>query len=111
MAETTNLDPGEMMAALDALRMQATDAVQRVADQLELERRLQENPIGTLAVAAGAGFVLGGGLWPVLRPFAKAMVRTLLSPQNLLAIAAAAGALQAARAGGSDGSAEPDAAA
>ena len=55
--------------------------------------------MGTLALAAGAGFLLGGGLWPVLRPFAKAMVRTLMSPQNLIAIVAAAGAIQAARSG------------
>jgi hypothetical protein len=101
MVDKTNLDPGDVVAAVDSLRSQATDAVQRVADQLELERRLQENPMGTLALAAGAGFLLGGGLWPVLRPFAKAMIRTLMSPQNLIAIAAAAGALQAARSGDS----------
>jgi hypothetical protein len=49
-----------------------------------------------LLVAAGAGFVLGGGLWPVLRPFVKAAGRAALSPTNLLAIGAAVGALRAA---------------
>jgi hypothetical protein len=105
MNEKTNLEPGEVVAAVDSLRSQATDAVQRLAEQLEVERRMQENPMGTLALAAGAGFLLGGGLWPVLRPFAKAMVRTLMSPQNLIAIAAAAGALQAARSSDADGGA------
>jgi hypothetical protein len=98
MAERTNLEPGEILAAVDHLREQAVAAAQKVAEQLELERRLRENPVGTLAVAAGAGFVLGGGLWPVLRPFARAAFRTLLSPQNLVALAAAAGAMKAASA-------------
>jgi hypothetical protein len=83
---------------VDALREQLTAGAQRVAEQLELERRLRENPMGTLAIAAGAGFVLGGGLWPALRPFARAAFRTMLSPQNLVALAAAAGALKAAQA-------------
>jgi hypothetical protein len=96
MGERTNLDGGEILAALDALREQATAGAQRIARELELERRMRENPMGTLAVAAGAGFVLGGGLWPVLRPFARAAFRTILAPQNLLAIAAAAGAMKAA---------------
>lgn len=108
MAERTNLEPGEILAALDSLRDQAAAAARRVADELELERRLQENPMGTLALAAGAGFLLGGGLWPVLRPFARAAVRTVLSPQNLMALAAAAGALKAAQgAAASDGEAPP----
>ena len=34
MADTTNMEPGEMLAALDALRLQATDAFQLAADQL-----------------------------------------------------------------------------
>ncbi len=50
-------------------------------------------------LAAAAGFVLGGGLWPVLRPFVKAATRAALSPANLLAVGAAVGALRAAGAG------------
>jgi hypothetical protein len=99
MAERTNLEPGEVLAALDAVREQATSAAMRIAQDLELERRMRENPMGTLAIAAGAGFVLGGGLWPALRPFIRAAARTVLSPQNLVALVAAAGALQAARSG------------
>jgi hypothetical protein len=38
-------------------------------------------------------------LWPALRPFIRAAARTVLSPQNLVALVAAAGALQAARSG------------
>ena len=58
---------------------------------------MQETPLAVLGAAAAAGFVLGGGLWPVLRPFAKAAFRTALSPGNLLAIGAALGAMRAAR--------------
>jgi hypothetical protein len=98
MAERNELDAEQILDALSALRDQASEALQAAAERLQLERRLRENPMGTLAVAAGAGFVLGGGLWPAVRPFARAAVRTLLSPQNLVALAAAAGALKAATA-------------
>ena len=57
---------------------------------------MRETPMTVLAVAAGAGLVLGGGLWPVLRPFVKLAARTALSPTNLLALGAALGALRAA---------------
>ena len=76
-------------------RTRRAQAVERFADELELERRIQENPLAVLGVAAAAGFVLGGGLWPVLRPFARAAMRTALSPANLLAIGAAIGAMRA----------------
>jgi hypothetical protein len=90
------MDPGELLAAMDTLKDQALSTAQRVAERLELERRMRENPMETLALAAGAGFLLGGGLWPILRPFVRATAKGLLSPQNLLAIAAAAGALKVA---------------
>ena len=51
-----------------------------------------------LGLAAGAGFILGGGLWPALRPLVKAAGRAALAPPNLLAIAAAIGAMRAGRA-------------
>jgi hypothetical protein len=90
------MEPGEILAAMDTLKEQALSTAQRVAERLELERRMREHPMETLAMAAGAGFLLGGGLWPVLRPFVRATAKGLLSPQNLLAIAAAAGALKVA---------------
>jgi hypothetical protein len=74
---------------------QARQAVEKFAQDVELERRIQENPLAVLGVAAAAGFILGGGLWPVLRPFARAAVKTALSPANLLAIGAAIGAMRA----------------
>jgi hypothetical protein len=86
---------------------QARAAVERFAEEVELERRIQENPMAVLGVAAAAGFVLGGGLWPVLRPFARAALRTALSPANLIAIGAAIGALRAGAAGGEEGEALP----
>jgi hypothetical protein len=49
--------------------------------------------------------VLGGGLWPLLRPFVKAAAKTALSPTNLLAIGAAIGAMRAA--GGADETSQP----
>ena len=102
------VDPAEILAAMDTLKEQALSTAQRVAERLELERRMRERPMETLAMAAGAGFILGGGLWPILRPFVRATAKGLLSPQNLLAIAAAAGALKVAA---TDEEIEPPAAA
>jgi hypothetical protein len=90
------MEPAEILAAMDTLKDQALSTAQRVAERLELQRRMREHPMETLAMAAGAGFLLGGGLWPVLRPFVRATAKGLLSPQNLLAIAAAVGALKVA---------------
>lgn len=84
--------------ALRELGAEAREAVARIADELELERRMQETPMAVLGIAAAAGFVLGGGLWPLFRPFVKAAARTALSPANLVAIGAAVGALRAASA-------------
>jgi hypothetical protein len=96
----TGTGQGEQLADVtDALRdlgAEAREAIGRLAEELELERRMQETPLVVLGIAAAAGFVLGGGLWPVLRPFAKAAARTALSPGNLLAIGAAVGAMRAA---------------
>jgi hypothetical protein len=87
---------GDMNEALRAVAEQAREAWTRFASEVELERRMQESPMAMLGVAAAAGFVLGGGLWPVLRPFVKAATRAALSPANLLAIGAAVGAMRAA---------------
>src|SRR5512138_1365203 len=81
---------------LRSVAEQARDAWERFAEEVELERRLRENPMAVLGVAAAAGFVLGGGLWPVLRPFVRAATRAAMSPANLLAIGAAVGAMRAA---------------
>ena len=89
---------GTVGETLKSVTEQAREAVTRFAQEIELERRMQESPMAVLGVAAAAGFVLGGGLWPVLRPFVKAAARTALSPTNLLAIGAALGALRATRA-------------
>lgn len=89
-------DVEELGGALQALGDEVRDAVARIADELEIERRMQEQPLAVLGVAAATGFVLGGGLWPLLRPFVKATARAALSPTNLLAIGAALGALKAA---------------
>jgi hypothetical protein len=106
MAERTgSLDPTEIVEAASAIKEQLTDVVQRASERFEVERRLQENPWLVLSIAAGAGFVLGGGLWPVLRPLVKAAGRSALSPSNLLAIVAAIGAL---RATGADGEEIPE---
>jgi hypothetical protein len=87
---------GDMNETLRSVAEQAREAWDRFAQEVELERRLQENPMAVLGVAAAAGFVLGGGLWPVVRPFVRAATRAALSPANLLAIGAAVGALRAA---------------
>lgn len=97
-------DMGELTDALRELSEEARQAVTRLAEELELERRLREQPMQVLGIAAAAGFVLGGGVWPLLRPFVRAAARSALSPTNLLTIGAALGALRAAqgRAGATD---------
>lgn len=89
-------DPPGAATAPGDLGARAREVVVRLAEELELERRMQETPLTMLGVAAAAGLVLGGGLWPLLRPFARAAARAALSPTNLLAIAAALGAMEAA---------------
>lgn len=87
---------GDVNETLRTVAEQAREAWTRFAHDVELERRMDESPMTVLGVAAAAGFVLGGGLWPVLRPFVKAATRAALSPANLLAIGAAVGAMRAA---------------
>lgn len=99
MASTTD-QMGDLSETLRSVSEQAREAWTRFADEVELDRRMQESPMAVLGVAAAAGFVLGGGLWPVLRPFLKAATRAALSPANLLAIGAAVGAMRAAGSNG-----------
>jgi hypothetical protein len=87
---------GDVNETLRSVADQAREAWDRFSEEVELERRMNENPFQVLGVAAAAGFVLGGGLWPLLRPFVKAAARAALSPANLLAIGAAVGAMRAA---------------
>jgi hypothetical protein len=91
---------GDVNETLRSVAEQAREAWDRFAEEIELERRMRENPLPVLGVAAAAGFVLGGGLWPVLRPFVKAAAKAALSPANLLAVGAAVGAMRAASAQG-----------
>jgi hypothetical protein len=87
---------GDVNETLRSVADQAREAWDRFSEEVELERRMNENPMQVLGVAAAAGFVLGGGLWPLLRPFVRAAARAALSPANLLAIGAAVGAMRAA---------------
>jgi hypothetical protein len=96
MAAGERDEMADLTEALRELGSEARDAVDRLAEQVELERRMRESPLAVLGVAAVAGFVLGGGLWPVIRPFIRAAARTALSPANLLAFGAAMGAMRAA---------------
>lgn len=89
-------DMGDMDQTLRSVAEQAREAWGRFSEEVELERRMQENPMPVLGIAAAAGFVLGGGLWPAIRPFVKSVARAALSPANLLAIGAAVGAMRAA---------------
>ena len=66
------MDPQEIARAISAVKDQVVEAIQQTSERLEIERRMRENPWTVLGVAAGAGFLLGGGLWPALRPFVKA---------------------------------------
>ena len=84
--------------SVSALKEQVAEAVQLARERLEIDRRMRDDPWLVLGVAAGAGFVLGGGLWPALRPLVKAAARAALAPSNLIAIAAAVGAMRAGQA-------------
>lgn len=90
-------DVNDVNETLRSVAEQARETWDRFAEEVELERRLRETPMMVLGVAAAAGFVVGGGLWPLLRPFAKAAARAAMSPANLLAIGAAVGAMRAAQ--------------
>jgi ElaB/YqjD/DUF883 family membrane-anchored ribosome-binding protein len=57
---------GDANEVLRSVAEQARDAWSRFAEEVELERRMQENPMQVLGVAAAAGLVLGGRLWPEL---------------------------------------------
>ncbi|WP_373048932.1 hypothetical protein [Vulgatibacter sp.] len=48
------------------------DAAVELYERLDVARQLQEHPYRTLAVAAGVGYVLGGGLFT---PLTGALVR------------------------------------
>jgi len=74
------MDQADVNETLRTVAGQAREAWNRFAEEVELERRMRENPLAVLGVAAAAGFVLGGGLWPVLRPFVKAATRAAMSP-------------------------------
>ena len=87
---------GDLGAAVRELGGEARVLAGRLSESLQLERRMEETPLVVLGVAAAAGFLLGGGLWPVLRPLVKAAARTALSPANVLALGAALGAMRAA---------------
>ncbi len=102
MAEATGTGQGlpfdteQVTEALGAIREEVMAAAQRLGQELQLEQRMRQNPMAVLGMAAGAGFLLGGGLWPMLRPIVRSALRGAMSPSNLLAIAAALGALRAA---------------
>ncbi|GEJ59308.1 hypothetical protein [Anaeromyxobacter diazotrophicus] len=96
------MDPQQIAEAVSAVKDQVLEAVQQASERLEVERRMRENPWLVLGVAAGAGFLLGGGLWPALRPVVKAATRTALSPSNLVAVIAALGAFKAAQGAASE---------
>jgi hypothetical protein len=102
-----SMDPGEIAEAVSAVKDQVVEAVQQASERLELDRRMNESPWMVLGIAAGAGFLMGGGLWPALRPLVKAAGRAALSPSNLLAIGAAIGAMCAAGGGEEAAEAEP----
>jgi hypothetical protein len=53
-------DPARVMATIDDVRQSA----QRIAD--DVRQRVEDEPVKTLAMAVGAGYILGGGLFTAL---------------------------------------------
>jgi ElaB/YqjD/DUF883 family membrane-anchored ribosome-binding protein len=87
------MGPGEIVEAVAALKDEILGRAEQASERLQLDRRMAENPWMVLGLAAGAGFVLGGGLWPALRPIVRAAGRWAVAPTNLIAIATAVGAM------------------
>jgi hypothetical protein len=104
---TRDLGPGEIVEAVAALKDEVLRKAEQASERLQIDRRMAENPWMVLGLAAGAGFVLGGGLWPTLRPLVKAAGRWALAPTNLIAIATAVGAMRAQADEGEGGEEEP----
>jgi len=79
----------EARAFTDAVRSQA----QSFSESIDLRGRVQRNPIGMAAAAAGLGYVLGGGLFsPLTGRLLKYGVRIALIPflkNQLIAMAGA----------------------
>lgn len=56
-------------------------AVTELYDRVELGRHLQENPYRTLALAAGVGYILGGGLFtPLTGSLFRVGMRAMILP-------------------------------
>ncbi|RYZ39900.1 MAG: hypothetical protein EOO71_18190 [Myxococcaceae bacterium] len=59
----------------------ARSAVADLGQSLDLKGRVERNPYGTLAIAVGVGYVLGGGLFtPLTARFLKLGVRLAALP-------------------------------
>jgi hypothetical protein len=53
-------EPARLLAAIDEARQSITDFAE------DLRTRVQDQPVKTLAMALGAGYILGGGLFSAL---------------------------------------------
>jgi hypothetical protein len=93
--ELTGLNTEELVSAIGTLKDEVLEMAQNVSERMELDRRMKQNPYAVLGIAAAAGFTLGGGLWPLMRPFLKGAAKGLMTPANLIALATAIGAVRA----------------
>jgi hypothetical protein len=55
---------GQIGAGLQALA--SKESIEGLREKIDLPKRMKSNPYGTLAIALGAGYVLGGGLFSSL---------------------------------------------
>src|SRR5450631_2654221 len=55
---------GQIGAGLQALA--SKESMEGLREKIDLPKRMKSNPYGTLAIALGAGYVLGGGLFSSL---------------------------------------------
>jgi hypothetical protein len=62
---TPRRQPGDAMAQIGTSlqTLASKESIEDLRQRLDLPRRMRTNPYGTLAVALGAGYVLGGGLF------------------------------------------------
>lgn len=54
---------GAGSGSIDGMIRSATEKAGELNRRLDLGRRIQENPVQTIAIAFGIGYVLGGGLF------------------------------------------------
>ena len=71
--QDSGIDFGHMREEAAHLIGDARSVFEEISERIDIEGRVEKNPIGTVLAAAGIGFVLGGGLF---RPLVGRLIGT-----------------------------------